>query len=577
MKQFLSDFCDNYKKVWSQFLPSAVISVSFAVFGIMMAWMEAYDDAWIVNLLLVLVISFFLFLVWSSYVQSNHKKLIVNGIGGLVLVVLLCAYYFYLPKNLDDFESIYLIRHVLITLASVGLVFVSHYQLKSSTQKFWNFSRATAEAIIQAVFFSAILFIGLSLTFASIDFLFEINMPDEIYPSTWFAVVGGFATFYFLSKLPVLNAEPEDAFNCNKLWKFLGAYILFPLLALYFLVLYSYTAKVLLTWEWPSGQISYMIAAFSLVGTITYWILTPHVEGGSKAWSRYTVGFWGLLLLQVAVLFTAIGLRINQYGITPNRYLIVLFGVYLTILCLYFLFSKVRDRRIIPLLFSGLILITSTGPWGLFEVSKASQTKIINNIFETHGLLQSETITKPEKEIPKDERRQLSSALDFLVRTFGKEQLEPWSGGEKVDSVTELLKMYDIEYVSRWDIDYEDREVERMKYFYLNLENTLEPVSNTQGAQVLMFRKLYDKEELGTIEGTTVSLKKEGLLELVSASGETTVSLQDWLKERKRADHSRENLTFESEQVTILFTNVDFRIEDQDIELNHASGVMILK
>ncbi len=585
MKTFFSTFFENYKKVWSQFLPSSVISILFAVFGIMMVWTDTYNESWIIKIMLVLVISFFLFLAWSSWVQSNKRRFSIDVIGAIVLLAALIAYYLHLPADLDEFESIFIIRHILITIASVGLVFISHYQWKSNTEKFWNFSRATAEAIGQAIAFSIVLFLGLAATFASIDFLFGVDIPEEIYPSLWFAVVGGFATFYFLSKLPLLNAEPDTKFNENKLWKFFGVYILFPLLALYFLVLYAYTGKVLLTWEWPSGQISYMIAAFSLVGTLTYWILTPQIEGTEKAWKKYTPIFWGLLSIQVVVLAIAVGLRINQYGITPKRYLVVLFGIYLFVLCGYFIFSRIRDRRIIPVLFSGLILITSVGPWGVFGVSKMSQKSIVNNIFEQYEMVdEGGNLQKPNTEIPKEERKTLSSSLDFLVNTFGVEILETWNieietNENRYSVVQDTLKSLEVDYVGRWESIDRGEDEDHWQFRYLNLESQLEEVE-TISEKIFLFQKRYQEEALGEINGTKILFKNEGIIEISSElEGDKIISLVDWLNaiEEDRGERSKEEVTFKSDQIEIVFTNLSFKTKKGKVEVENASGVMMLK
>lgn len=64
-----------------------------------------------------------------------------------------------------------------------------------------------------------------------------------------------FAPIYFLSIFPQNddeNLEKINIFKENKFYSFLVNYISLPFIILYFLILYTYTVKVLMNFEqWP--------------------------------------------------------------------------------------------------------------------------------------------------------------------------------------------------------------------------------------------------------------------------------------------------------------------------------------
>jgi uncharacterized membrane protein YccF (DUF307 family) len=62
------------------------------------------------------------------------------------------------------------------------------------------------------------------------------------------------------------------------------------------------------------------------------------------------------------MLLYAIYLRINQYDITVNRYLIVVFGLWLLVTSLYFIFSKKKNIIAIPALLVLFIIVISIIP-----------------------------------------------------------------------------------------------------------------------------------------------------------------------------------------------------------------------
>jgi hypothetical protein len=66
-----------------------------------------------------------------------------------------------------------------------------------------------------------------------------------------------------------------------------------------------------------------------------------------------------VVIPQIFMLFYAIYLRIAQYDLTTNRYFVVIFGVWLLVISMYFVFSKKKNLVIIPAVLTLFTIIIS--------------------------------------------------------------------------------------------------------------------------------------------------------------------------------------------------------------------------
>jgi hypothetical protein len=176
-----------------------------------------------------------------------------------------------------------------------------------------------------------------------------------------------------------------------------------PFIYIYFLILYAYTAKVLMNFsDWPKGIVSWMVIGFSAFGYLIYIFSR-----------RY---FPLLVLPQVCMLFYAIYLRIAQYDITMNRYFVVVFGIWLTMISLYYVFSAKKYLSLIPSSLVAIILIISVGPWSVYSYPLARQeTRLIDNLTQAH-ILQDGTIVPltSAKDISKELSNDIASGISYV-------------------------------------------------------------------------------------------------------------------------------------------------------------------
>lgn len=113
--------------------------------------------------------------------------------------------------------------------------------------------------------------------------------------------------------------------------------------------------------DWPKGIISWMVIGFSSFGYLIY-ILSRAYAGESHMVAVFRRYFPYMVVPQILMLGYAIYLRVAQYDLTMNRYFVVVFGIWLTIISLYYILSSAKSLRMIPASLLAAILIISIGP-----------------------------------------------------------------------------------------------------------------------------------------------------------------------------------------------------------------------
>jgi len=212
--------------------------------------------------------------------------------------------------------------------------------------------------------------------------------------------------------------------------------VLVPLVTMYFLILYAYTIKIVVTLDWPEGQLAWMILGFSFLGVLTYLALFPLRE--KENWIRYFgTGLYMAMIPQTGMLFWALSFRLRDYGITENRYFVLVFGIWLLLTAIYYLVARVKDIRLIPISLFVLAVLTSFGPWGAFGVAERSQANRLEGILVENGLLQDGLYVQSSNEISDEDVVEINEIVRYLGSNHGFDAIEPWFGGEDLDTISD--------------------------------------------------------------------------------------------------------------------------------------------
>ncbi len=339
----------------------------------------------------------------------------------------------------------------LVTLAI--LVGLAPYLSVSSGQNasFWHFNHhlwlGAGIALFGAVLFSG----GLSVIVETLELLFDVKFPNDTHENIWITGLGLIAPLNWLSLTSANFSEQvpegEQEEFTSRAVAVIVKYILVPLLLVYTAILYAYAVKIGIDGAFPKGRVGPMVLGYGLLGTLTVLFAWPSRKVGGPLVTLFWRHWFWLTLGPVALLFLAASKRISQYGVTELRYLVVLAGLWLCAMALWFLVRRsARDIRIIPLTLCVLLLLASFGPWGAVGWSVRNQKSELVNLLEASGRMKDgQIILTPETgPLPHDKARRANSILLYLQRHNRLENLKSWFANVQDSPFAEGAAQYQI-------------------------------------------------------------------------------------------------------------------------------------
>ncbi len=385
------------------------------------------------NLLLVGMLGISLFIgieVFAEHRGWPARRRVLLAVAGIVA---LGAYFFLLPANVMQAADHYLVTYALLMVAAHFGVAVASFDGAASLQRFWDFNKSLFLRFLAAGLYSGVLYAGLSIALLSLDKLLGVTIEERMYAQLFAALGFVFNTWFFVSTIPPIPS-PEDQ-PYPKALKTFSQYILIPLVAVYVLILYAYTLKIIAAWEWPEGWVGNLVLGFSVAGILALLFVYPIRDKEENRWIR-TIWRWYFpaLFPLTILLLLAIWRRVTEYGITPNRYFVALMGLWLTGLVVYFTLKRSHNIALIPLTFLVLTLAASVGPWGALAVSERSQRGRLEEMLIRHNILQNGSIVRTGSRVSSDEAAEISSVVQYLCTMHGPGVLRPWFG-DRLDSL----------------------------------------------------------------------------------------------------------------------------------------------
>ena len=425
------------------------------------------------RLFYTIALTFPLSIATTLFTERNKKAALNFSIFGIFILL----YYFFIGKNLFtvDYEK-FRIQYMLWIIASVFLITFIPFVKKVATNvlDFWHYNQKILYAGLATAFYSGAIYAGLSIALFAVNTLFDLNINSIRWAELATLVFGLFSTTFFLARFPQAKENETDYPKELRIFTF---YVLMPLVAIYFLILYSYSGKIIITQEWPKGIISSMILGFSMLGIFTYALLYPLTLKESVL-QKISKGFFIALLPQIIVLFLAVKLRIDEYAFTEQRYFVVIFGAWLLGMSLYFFISKKKNIQIIAVTLFTLVTLVSFGPWGAFDVSRDSQVNRLEGILVRNNMLIDGKVASTTSQITFKDRQEISEIISYLNQSHGLETIQPWFNEDlnkaedtysKAKRATELL-----------GINFMDRYQNEENYnFYANNGKTIQPIQVT--------------------------------------------------------------------------------------------------
>ncbi|MEJ5963897.1 DUF4153 domain-containing protein [Pedobacter immunditicola] len=310
----------------------------------------------------------------------------VHQIGGVrkwglrLLCLLICtAFYFILRPHLYMAD---MFRIGLLIFSFHLMVAFSPFIKKGNLHGFWEYNKVLFLRILTAGLYAAVLFAGLSIALLAIDGLFNVKIQSPVYLRLLSVVGVGFTTVFFLAGVPVdFTSINNTQHTYPKGLKIFTQYVLIPLLTIYLLILLVYEAKILVSWELPKGLVSTLILGYAVFGVLSLLLVYPIKEQEGNGWIKYfSRWFYIMMIPLVILLLLAVWKRVDNYGITEPRYILIILALWLSIITAYFLISAKDNIKIIPISLCILALLATYGPQSAFSVSRYSQTQRLKKL-----------------------------------------------------------------------------------------------------------------------------------------------------------------------------------------------------
>ena len=325
-------------------------------------------------------------------------------------------------------------RYTAFTLAFYLLFLIIPYFYKRENFELYCVQLLTNFAA--TYFYAAVLYLGLAAIFFTISKLFLVQM-GRVYFDIWLTVTGIFAPAYFLADVPQLKQKFQAA-AYPKVLKILMLYILTPLLIAYGAILYAYFAKIITNRSWPEGIVAHLVLWYALISCLVIFFIYPLRD--TKGWIGWFLSLFPKFFFPLlAMMFVAMGIRIHNYGITENRYFVLIAGFWVTGIFIYYLFSKKIKNIILPISLALVAVLSVTGPWSSYSISKLSQSHRFATILNKYDMILDNSIVKPERPLPKVAKAELISILSYFQRFHNLNELKYLPQGFKLSQTQKIF------------------------------------------------------------------------------------------------------------------------------------------
>lgn len=544
VKDFFNRLTSNYKTYVKQYMATNIVIIiatlvfTFANFN---AWSK-----FLTSFAIIAVIAAINFFVAESYFKKKSARIYSYIIGFAIAGI------FERFVNYNAFgTSIY---RILIGYSIVAFLIGLFKVIKNSglelskycTRSFKNLFGTGVIYGILVVGFILIMTIAISLLTSGKDY--EPVMRAQI------AIFGLFLVPATL--LSITNTEGES----SKFIEAVISFVLLPLTSLATIIIYIYMLKILALRQIPQNSI-YKIIAGLFVVAFPVWVMTYEYKQKNKFVEVFSkimpIAFIPLIGLQVY----SIGARIGENGITPVRYMGVMFIIFEIIAIVLSIVNKRKYLTNALLVAAVLMAISTILPVvNMEEISNYNQASRLKNAWR-----EGESFTS----LSSEEKATASSAYRYLLRQENSEKYLPKYLDK--EELTEKL----IEHYSPYGDEDETYDEKRTTYKRVNYQYPDDEVITVEGYNCIKKFQVYEYdineenlESVSLYDTFNINLK-DYVLGLIEANKNGDESAKEYIVSHRvhRVDDSRD--------IYITDMNLSYEV---DLEGNYDSkeGISIV-
>lgn len=453
----LQDMLKNIRKSFERFPVTIAISSSLVIMLIILSEKGSTLSSNVREIIervcmiiaLGIPLSVCLKLIFERKKITNRVHRIIGYIIGAIILIL---YYFIL---LNEFNLINNVRYIGVSIF-LYLAF-SYIPWINKKEGYEHYIIELLSSFFLTIIYSFVLFLGISAIFFTINQLFNANITGKYFYYTFLVIAGVFAISLFLARIPEIDKDFYEK-KYPKALKVLLLYIVIPLITVYSIILYVYFFRIIITRNWPQGLVSHLVLWYSVVSIIVIFFLTPILDSNKWA-NRFKFLFPKFIIPILIMMFVAIGIRINAYGITENRYFGLILGIWVLGIMIYFSFKKNLKNIIIPTSLSIIALVSVFGPLSSFSISKFSQNNRLESILVENEMLEDNEIVASKGSIDQEDKEEISMILNYFENNHSLEDVKYIPNDFKIDDMEEVF-----------GFPYTEKNMYANNYFYYYVE-----------------------------------------------------------------------------------------------------------
>lgn len=544
---------------------------------------ETYFTKWIFTLIVTFFFSIWVYLTSEKYNLERKKKCLFQ----IIPIIFWILFFIFFNNDPDNYENI--IFFILSLAGIIGYIFFAPFfkkctLLNNENQNYYPYFYKISVVFLISFIFWLVLFalwaIWISATFTLFDLSWTYS--DEFYKNWAIISLSLLTPVFWLTQIPKNNLNEEA--KQNKFFDFLVKYIWIIFIAIYFIILYAYSVKVLLNFsDWPKWEVAWLVIGFSSLGYIIY-MFSYIFEGSNSIIRFFRKVFPFVVIPQLFMLFYAIYLRIAQYDLTTNRYFIVVFWIWLLVISLFMIFSKKKFLWAIPAILTIFTIIISIGPWSVFSLPEARQfIRLENNLIKANILKDWEIIAlKNYEEIDKDLSKEIYNWISYICHNSDcktikelfykefedKENISKWEIVEKITSNIKVRTYYNNDKYREANI-YLNIEEDKLFPIDINWYSKIINISNYIIEKDIIYAKLDIMTNKFELFENSIVVESVDIKDFLD-------NLYEKYKEKWHANMSKQEMSFDIKwqkyEMKIILSNINIINPEYDWNTDYINN-----
>lgn len=428
-------FSDLFKDSWVAIKRFPIV-ILLSIIGAILAIVLEPDGDWgpkLTSFIITLGLGISLFFALTLFAEINQLNwqkrlaLLILGLGILTFV------YFDLISSQSYYNRQE--EHLVFMTIRYGILFhlmVAFLPLwnKSNNLEFWHYNRTLLTRIILTGIFITVTYTGLAAAISAIEILFSWKMSSKIFYNLWVILYGPISVIFFCAGVTKNFDELDFNEAFSNILKVFVQFVLIPLILLYIIIMYAYFGKIIVQWKLPKGFLTGFINAMWTVGILAYLLIHPYQTLSNNRFIQFYFKYFFKLLIPVVIMqFVGIFTRIGEYGITEDRYMVLITAIWISMLILYFEVFKRSKISAIPFSLFLFVVVSVWGPLSSKNVTIWSQKNKIQQLIKDLKMVNGEKIVAFNKSQSDSlnirKSQELYKKIEFLVNNYGITGLEP--------------------------------------------------------------------------------------------------------------------------------------------------------